>query len=131
MGVESISFLLPIIPFCKGGRFGGEWEGVNMQELFIEALFVAVLILVNGYLAGTEIAVVTARKSNIKRLAESGKQECEGISKTERRARPVSGYDPDRITGVGVLASAVGGAAAIKAIKLPFRRFPSSPFPCR
>ena len=88
-----------------------------MQELFYEALLIAILILLNGYLAGTEIAVVTARKSQIKQLAESGNRNAKIFLKLKE--------EPDRflatiqigITSVGVLASAVGGAAAVKVIK--------------
>ena len=89
----------------------------KMQELFYEALLIAILILLNGYLAGTEIAVVTARKSQIKQLAESGNRNAKIFLKLKE--------EPDRflatiqigITSVGVLASAVGGAAAVKVIK--------------
>ena len=42
-----------------------------MEKLYYEAFLIAILILLNGYLAGTEIAVVTARKSHIKQLSES------------------------------------------------------------
>jgi putative hemolysin len=97
-----------------------------MQELFFEAFLIAILILVNGYLAGTEIAVVSARKSRIKQMAESGKRNAKIFLKLKE--------EPDRflatiqigITTVGVLASAVGGAAAVKVIKpalqvVPFR----------
>src|SRR4030065_2665030 len=95
-----------------------------MQELFFEAFLIAILILLNGYLAGTEIAVVTARKSNIKRLAEGGNKSAKIFLKLKE--------EPDRfpatmqmgITGVGVLASAVGGAAAIKAIKPALQSVP-------
>ena len=88
-----------------------------MQELLFEIFFIAILILLNGYLAGTEIAVVTARKSQIKHLAESGKRNAKIFLKLKE--------EPDRflatiqigITGVSVLASAVGGAAAVKVIK--------------
>jgi putative hemolysin len=89
----------------------------KMQELFYEALLIAILILLNGYMAGTEIAVVTARKSQIKQLAESGNRNAKIFLKLKE--------EPDRflatiqigITSVGVLASAVGGAAAVKVIK--------------
>jgi magnesium and cobalt exporter, CNNM family len=88
-----------------------------MQDLFYEAFLIALLILLNGYLAGTEIAVVTARKSNIKKLAEGGNKSAKIFLRLKE--------EPDRflatiqigITGVGVLASAVGGAAAVKVIK--------------
>ena len=45
-----------------------------MQELFFEAFLIAVLILLNGYLAGTEIAVVTARKSHVNRWPKAEKE---------------------------------------------------------
>jgi len=88
-----------------------------MENLLYEAFLIAILILLNGYLAGTEIAVVTARKSYIKQMAETGKKSAKIFLKLKE--------EPDRflatiqigITGVGVLASAVGGAAAVKIIK--------------
>jgi putative hemolysin len=88
-----------------------------MENLLYEAFFIALLILLNGYLAGTEIAVVTARKSHIKQMAESGSKSAKIFLKLKE--------NPDRflatiqigITGVGVLASAVGGAAAVEVIK--------------
>jgi putative hemolysin len=43
-----------------------------MEGLFFEIFLITILILLNGYLAGTEIAVVTARKSYIKQMAEKG-----------------------------------------------------------
>jgi putative hemolysin len=92
-----------------------------MQELLFETVLIAILILLNGYLAGTEIAVVTARKSHIKQKAESGNKNAQIFLKLKE--------EPDRflatiqigITTVGVLASAVGGVAAVKVIE-PFLR---------
>jgi putative hemolysin len=103
--------------------FGGI-GGCKMQELFFEAFLIALLILLNGYLAGTEIAVVTARKSHIKQMVESGKKNARAFLRLKE--------EPDRflatiqigITTVGVLASAVGGAAAIKAIKPALQAVP-------
>jgi putative hemolysin len=88
-----------------------------MEGLFNEILFIALLIFINGYLSGTEIAVVTARKSRIKEMVAQGNKRAKVFLKLKE--------EPDRflatiqigITGVGVLASAVGGAAAVKVIK--------------
>jgi putative hemolysin len=88
-----------------------------MENLLFEIFFIAILILLNGYLAGTEIAVVTCRKSRIQQMAESGKKNANILLKLRE--------EPDRflatiqigITGVSVLASAIGGAAAVKVIK--------------
>ncbi|OGP67874.1 MAG: hypothetical protein A2169_07765 [Deltaproteobacteria bacterium RBG_13_47_9] len=95
-----------------------------MQELLSEALLVGILILVNGFFAGTEIAVVTARKSRIKEMAERGKRNAKIFLKLKE--------EPDRflatiqigITSVSVLASAVGGAAAVKIIKPALQAVP-------
>ncbi len=95
-----------------------------MEKLYYEAFFIGILILLNGYLAGTEIAVVTARKSHIKQLAESGKRNAKAFLRLKE--------EPDRflatiqigITTVSVLASAVGGAAAVRAIQPALRAIP-------
>ena len=95
-----------------------------MQELFWEIFLIAVLILLNGYLAGAEIAVVTARKNHIKELAERGKKNAEVFLRLKE--------EPDRflatiqigITVVGVLASAVGGATAIEVLKPAIQDIP-------
>ena len=95
-----------------------------MQELFWEIFLIALLILFNGYLAGTEIAVVTAKKSQIKEMAERGRKDAEIFLKLKE--------EPDRflatiqigITVVGVLASAVGGAAAIEVLKPAIQDIP-------
>ena len=95
-----------------------------MEGLFLEVFLIALLILLNGYLAGTEIAVVTARKSTIKKMAESGERNAKIFLKLKE--------EPDRflatiqigITTVGVLASAVGGAAAVKVIKPALQAVP-------
>ena len=98
-----------------------------MEGLFWEAFFIAVLILLNGYLAGSEIAVVAARKSHVKQLAESGNRNAKIFLRLKE--------EPDRflatvqigITGVSVLASAVGGAAAVKVIKPALQGVPYKP----
>jgi len=95
-----------------------------MEGLFVEAILIALLILMNGYLAGAEIAVVAARKSTIQHMAESGRRNAEIFLKLKE--------EPDRflatiqigITGVSVLASAVGGAAAVKVIKPALQSVP-------
>ncbi len=98
-----------------------------MEGLFFEAILIALLILLNGYLAGTEIAVVTARKSTIQHLAENGRRNAKIFLKLKE--------EPDRflatvqigVTAVNVLASAVGGAAAIKVIKPILEAVPFKP----
>jgi putative hemolysin len=88
-----------------------------MHELLNEAFLIAILILLNGYLAGSEIAVVTARKSRVKELAESGRKDAKAFLKLKEAPDQFLATIQIGITGVGVLASAVGGATAVKVIK--------------
>ena len=95
-----------------------------MEALLREIFFVGGLILLNGYLAGVEIAVVTAKKSLIVKMAETGKKNAKTFLKLKE--------EPDRflatiqigITLVGVLASAIGGAAAVEIIKPALQQIP-------
>lgn len=85
--------------------------------MLINLIFIALFILLNGLFAAAEIAVVTARKTRIKQLMEDGDKAAAILYKFKE--------DPDRflatiqiaITLVSVLASAIGGAAAIEIIK--------------
>ncbi len=99
-----------------------------MPELLGEAILIAILILLNGYLAGTEIAVVTARKSRVQQMAVIGKRNANILLRLKE--------NPDRflatiqigITGLGVLASAVGGATAAEVIKPALQMVPIKAF---
>lgn len=96
-----------------------------MDTVWLELLLVFLLILANGFFAGSELAVISARKSRIAQLVSEG----------DENAKIVEGLqdDPHRflatvqigVTIVGSMASAVGGAAAIQYLK-PF--FLAAPF---
>ncbi len=96
-----------------------------MDTVWLELLLVFLLILANGFFAGSELAVISARKSRIAQLVSEGNE----------KAKIVEGLqdDPHRflatvqigVTIVGSMASAVGGAAAIQYLK-PF--FLAAPF---
>ena len=82
-----------------------------------DILLIIIFIIINGFFAGAEIAVVTARKSRIKQLMDEG----------SRRAAILNRFkeEPDRflatiqigVTLAGVIAAAIGGATAVKVIK--------------
>ena len=95
-----------------------------MEKLYYEAFLIAILILLNGYLAGTEIAVVTARKSHIKQLAESGKKDAIAFLRLKEAPDRFLATIQIGITTVSVLASAVGGAAAVRAIQPALKAIP-------
>jgi putative hemolysin len=91
-------------------------DGSALNGLWLEIIFIAVLIMLNGFFAASEIALISARRSRVQQLASDG----------DPRAKRVVGIqqDPDRflatvqvgVTFVGTLASAVGGVAAVRAL---------------
>ncbi len=95
-----------------------------MQGLLFEVFLIAILILLNGYLAGTEIAVVTARKSRIKQMAESGKRNAKIFLRLKEESDRFLATIQIGITTVGVLASAIGGAASVRVIEPLLKEVP-------
>lgn len=85
--------------------------------MWFELFIILLLIILNGFFAASEIAVVSVRRSRIKQLLEEGRRNAE-ILMTLRR-------NPDRflatiqigVTLAGAFASAIGGAAAVEIIK--------------
>ncbi|MBN1572524.1 MAG: HlyC/CorC family transporter, partial [Deltaproteobacteria bacterium] len=88
----------------------------EISSFIFEAALIFILIVANGFFAGSEIAIVTMRKSRIKTLREEKRHK----SNAEKLLHIKD--DPDGflstiqigITLIGSLASAVGGAAAVQ-----------------
>jgi putative hemolysin len=91
----------------------------------LEIIIILLLLLVNGFFAMSEIAVVSARKSRLQQRAE------EGDSKAARALELAN--DPNRflptvqigITLVGVFAGAFGGATIARHIAASLSRVPA------
>jgi len=83
----------------------------------IDILFIFIFLVLNGFFAASEIAVVTSRKSYIRKFAEKGSRRAEKLLKLQA--------EPDRflatvqigVTVAGALASAIGGAASVTTIE--------------
>ncbi len=101
-------------------------DALLFEGLWLEAMLIGTLILVNGFFAGAEIALISARRSRIQQLAAGGDARAERVTTLQG--------DPDRflatvqigVTFVGTLASAVGGAAAVRALSPMIREIPVS-----
>src|SRR5512137_1471656 len=84
--------------------------------LLIDIVSIFLLILVNGYFAASEIALISLRRSRVRHLVKSG-------DRTARRVQSLQ-EEPERflatvqigVTLVGTLASALGGVIAIERI---------------
>lgn len=85
--------------------------------MWFELFIILLLIILNGFFAASEIAVVTMRRARIKQLIEEGRKNAEILSELRK--------NPDRflatiqigVTLAGAFASAIGGAAAVEVIK--------------
>jgi putative hemolysin len=85
--------------------------------MWSDIFLISAFIVLNGLFAAAEIAVVTARRSRVKQLMEEGNKNAEILLRFKE--------EPDRflatiqiaITLGGVVASAIGGAAAVQSIK--------------
>ena len=95
--------------------------------MWLDIVFIVLFIFLNGLFAAAEIAVVAARKSRLKQLAEEGNKAAEILLRFKE--------EPDRflatiqiaITLAGVLASAIGGAAAVQVLKPVIAEMPYKP----
>jgi len=100
---------------------------VGPETLWMEMVLIFILILLNGFFAGSEIALVSARRSRIQQLAEEGDVRAKLVKKLQG--------EPDRffatvqigVTFVGTLASAVGGVAAVETIRPLIQQIPWRP----
>jgi putative hemolysin len=95
-----------------------------LNGLWLEIIFIAVLIMLNGFFAASEIALISARRSRVQQLASDGDPRAKRVVAIQQ--------DPDRflatvqvgVTFVGTLASAVGGVAAVRALSPMIRGIP-------
>jgi putative hemolysin len=88
-----------------------------MGEFGFEVILILLLILANGFFACSEIAIISARKSRIKHLKESGNKRAEVVHKLQSEPDKFLATVQVGITIVSMLAGAIGGATAIEAIK--------------
>ncbi len=97
---------------------------LDISSFIVEIALIFILILANGFFAGSELAILTMRKSRIKTLRSNVDSESKSKSRLEAKAEKLLRIknDPDKflstiqigITLIGSLASAVGGATAVQ-----------------
>jgi putative hemolysin len=88
-----------------------------LESILLESVIILILILVNGFFAGSELAVISARKSRIATLAAAGNVRARLVEQIQKDPHRFLATVQIGVTVVGSLASAVGGAAAIQYLK--------------
>ena len=95
--------------------------------MWSDIVFIIIFIIINGFFAAAEIAVIATRRIRIRQLVEEGNKNALILQKFKE--------DPDRflatiqigITFAGVIAAAIGGATAIQVIKPAIQEIPIKP----
>ncbi|MBI5206016.1 MAG: HlyC/CorC family transporter [Nitrospirae bacterium] len=92
--------------------------------MWLEIFLILILILVNGFFAASEIAVVTIRRIRIRQLVEEGKKNADILHKLRETPDKFLATIQIGVTLAGALASAIGGAAAVEVIKPALKTVP-------
>jgi putative hemolysin len=95
-----------------------------LEWIFNDFFIILILILVNGFFAGAELAVVSARKSHIASLAAAGNQNARLVEQIQKDPHRFLATVQIGVTIVGSLASVVGGAASVRYLTPLLRSVP-------
>jgi putative hemolysin len=96
-----------------------------MSEIGIEIVLLAILLLFNGLFSMSEIAIVSARRVRLAKMAESGNSGAKtAIELAENPDRFLSTVQIG-ITLVGILSGAFGGATISKTLAAWLNQFPA------
>jgi putative hemolysin len=88
-----------------------------MDGIWVELILISVSVLANGFFAGSELALVSARPSRLAELRDRGLSGAAVAAGLKREPERFLATIQIAITLVGTLASAVGGAAAVAAVQ--------------
>ena len=89
-----------------------------------DILLIIIFILLNGLFAAAEIAVVTLRRTRVKQLIDEGNKRAVVLDNFRKHPNRFLATIQLGITLAGVLASAIGGAAAVEIIKPMLKNVP-------
>jgi putative hemolysin len=95
-----------------------------MSSILIEILIITLLVLINGFFAMAEIAVVSARKTRLQHQAQDGDRKAEAALALARAPDRFLATIQIGITLVGILAGAFGGATIAEELADALERFP-------
>jgi putative hemolysin len=92
--------------------------------MWSDILLIIIFIMVNGFFAAAEIAVVATRRIRIRQLVEQGNKNALVLKKFKENPERFLATTQIGITLAGVIAAAIGGATAVKIIKPAIQQIP-------
>ncbi len=87
-----------------------------MDSIWLEVVLIAAGIVANGFFAGSETALISARISRLAQLRQDSVGGAETAMRLKEAPEAFLATIQIAITAIGTLASAVGGAAAVGAL---------------
>ncbi len=96
-----------------------------MNDPFFEILIIALLLLTNGIFSMSEMAIVSARKTRLQQLAETGNRYARLTLKLADDPNKFLATVQIGITMIGILSGAFGGATLARTIAAWLDTFPS------
>jgi putative hemolysin len=92
--------------------------------MWSDVFLIIIFIIVNGFFAAAEIAVVATRRIRLRQLVEEGNKNALVLQKFKENPERFLATTQIGITLAGVIAAAIGGAAAVKIIKPAVQEIP-------
>jgi putative hemolysin len=100
---------------------------MSIETLLFDVAVIVVLILLNGFFSGSEIAVISARRGIIDKLDKEGNRSAKTVNDLKEKPDNFLATVQIGVTIVGTLASVVGGITAIELLKPALQSIPISP----
>ena len=95
-----------------------------MDTVFLELVVIAVLIVLNGFFACSEFAIISIRKSKVAQLVAEGDERAKLVEEQQKDPPRLLAIVQIGMTVVGSTASAVGGIVAVEHLKPVLREVP-------
>jgi putative hemolysin len=95
-----------------------------LDTVFLELLVIAVLILLNGFFACSEFAIISIRKSKVAQLVAEGDERAKLVEEQQKDPPRLLAIVQIGMTLTGATASAVGGIIAVEHLKPVLQKFP-------
>jgi magnesium and cobalt exporter, CNNM family len=92
--------------------------------VFLELIFIAVLIVLNAFFACSEFAIISIRKSRVAQLVNEGSEQAKIIEALHKDPQRLLAIVQIGMTVIGSTASAVGGIIAVEHLKPVIRTLP-------
>ena len=98
-----------------------------IETLLIEIVLIFILILLNGFFSGSEIAVISASRGTIDKLEKEGNKSAKKVGELKEKPDNFLATVQIGVTVVGTLASVFGGIIAVELLKPALQTIPIPP----